>query len=545
MNTATLKINSFENKNSILVNNEIVGINSEFMNYYSKPIVPAAKKILETLEAEFNDEFEFNVYGNLFEQKYVSFLCQENDYCCSCSVCDTEIAIPTIERIHTLLEFSNAEITIPVALQTDIADIHLPQYPGVQFLSDGSEKIIVSDNISYIRQFADAHCKIAFLKGGKTRWLGKLLVIGCEPQELQDLICSYIDTGYLNAEIFKLANSLNLAEKSIIHRVDPFFFTKKEIELDVDGVTSLEIQSVPANANTDNITIKVIGESVTSDHLTLTGVSEGESIVELFLDSPIPFATAKVLVHKHIYVEKILIEIDSESDGLFVGQTYPISVVLEPFDAEDADSLNLMTSDNNIAVINGKAVTILSAGEFSIRAKTKHITAEKTVSAISKVSSITLSSFPETICFGDVLEIKATVHPENAHNKKYKWITSDNSVAIVGIDNNGKEVVQAKGIGNAKITCVSLDDESIYAELPVSVSPIFDANDSNIEKTINIFSIIFAYIFALLTRFLYWSILILSGYLIVKSYRKHKENIQIPCIALTLSLILYIIVRIL
>lgn len=65
------------------------------------------------------------------------------------------------------------------------------------------------------------------------------------------------------------------------------------------------------------------------------------------------------------------------------------------------------------------------------------------------------------------IQLKATISPSEATDKKVTWKTSDSKVVTV----SNKGVVRAKGVGTATITCIAKDGSGKKASCKITVNP--------------------------------------------------------------------------
>ncbi len=133
------------------------------------------------------------------------------------------------------------------------------------------------------------------------------------------------------------------------------------------------------------------------------------------------------------------------------------------------------SSNPSIASVENGKVTALSGGTSTITATVGNVTAKCkiTVSDRIKVSGVKLNDQSIQIVEGNTYQLKATVLPENAENKKITWSASDEKIAAV--DENG--LVTGIAAGSAQIT-VTTDDGEKESTCAVTVT-----KDKTIEYT--------------------------------------------------------------
>lgn len=112
------------------------------------------------------------------------------------------------------------------------------------------------------------------------------------------------------------------------------------------------------------------------------------------------------------------------------------------------------------AVAPGKAtITCTSVANPSVKAKCV-VTVKNTL-----VKKITLNYKEKTLKIGKTLQLKATVKPATAVNRKVKWVSSDEEVATV----SSKGKVRAVGSGTCVIRCLSTDGSDVVAKCTIRV----------------------------------------------------------------------------
>ncbi len=164
------------------------------------------------------------------------------------------------------------------------------------------------------------------------------------------------------------------------------------------------------------------------------------------------------------------ISFDESSMEAFVGSELDLMITIAPDDA--SDKRVEWTSDNaDVATVDqdGK-VECVSAGTANITAKAKDgsgvvATCTITVKNIEvAVTGLELNWENVELEVGESRVLTATVSPENASNKRVKWISSDDTIAVV--DASG--VVTARKEGVATITATT-EDGGMTATCEVSV----------------------------------------------------------------------------
>ena len=140
------------------------------------------------------------------------------------------------------------------------------------------------------------------------------------------------------------------------------------------------------------------------------------------------------------------IKLDITSKTVKVGESFNVVATVYP---SDADNKNVVwTSENkDLATVNNGKVTALKPGVVRIYATSEsdsRISAYCEVTINQPVTGISLNYSNYTLNFiGDVVQLEATVTPEDATDKEVNWKSSDEAVCIVS---NGSVVAVGYGI---------------------------------------------------------------------------------------------------
>ncbi|AKN31469.1 hypothetical protein Ccar_11600 [Clostridium carboxidivorans P7] len=256
-----------------------------------------------------------------------------------------------------------------------------------------------------------------------------------------------------------------------------------------DGKLSLKETSIKTGGN-QTITSEIPSEknvtwgSTNTDVVTvskegvITGINPGTAYVYAKTEDNSYSGICNVTVTAKDNPQTIAvtgISLDKTSADLKEGDMVELKATAAP---ENATNKNVIwkSSNEDMATVdeNGK-VTAVKSGTADITVMSednKNATAKCTVTVTAKdvpqtvsVTGISLDKSIESIKAGSVLELKATVVPENATNKNVTWKSSDETVATV--DKDG--VVKGVKAGTADITVVSEDNEVLKANCTVTV----------------------------------------------------------------------------
>ena len=180
-----------------------------------------------------------------------------------------------------------------------------------------------------------------------------------------------------------------------------------------------------------------------------------------------------------VTVEKKLIPITevslSESAvGIIEGNTHKLTATVLPENTTDSKSVSWSSNNEGVATVSKDGtITAKSAGTAVITAtSTNGKTAGCTVTVSKKeipIVDVALNRTSATITEGDILNLTATVLPENTtESKNIGWSSSNNDIATV--DSTGK--VTAKQAGTVVITATSSNGKTASCTITVEKKEI-------------------------------------------------------------------------
>ncbi len=162
------------------------------------------------------------------------------------------------------------------------------------------------------------------------------------------------------------------------------------------------------------------------------------------------------------------IQIKAPDKKMFAGTQMLLSAVCTPETAGIQD-VTWTSRRPSVATVDANGlVTALKKGEVTIEAKAKDgtgVTATITLQVAQDVTEITLKETDLTVAVNRSADLKATVLPKEANNRKLKWTSSDESVATVGKDGR----VTGRKAGVCGITCTSESNPAVSANAAVQV----------------------------------------------------------------------------
>ncbi len=247
---------------------------------------------------------------------------------------------------------------------------------------------------------------------------------------------------------------------------DGVVFANKQVKLTVGGQKTLEAMVTPSIASNKALTWDSADDAVATVDANgkVTGVAEGETTVTATTVDGGQTATCEIIVGKSLEGFAL-----SETEITVIeGSTAKIQPSFTPADAIIQDLV--WTSTNaRIAVYSGMAVVGVREGTATLTATTVDggFTASVTVTVLPyiDVESVTLDKEIVNLGLGASMQLSAAVLPENATDKKVKWLSSD--MSGVTVDDSG--FITAKKEGIFTVTAFSVSGENAEDSVEVNV----------------------------------------------------------------------------
>ena len=142
------------------------------------------------------------------------------------------------------------------------------------------------------------------------------------------------------------------------------------------------------------------------------------------------------------------IVLSSEKMTINTGNSQAVSCEILPENTSDKTVI-WSSSDANVASVNNVGViTANNAGECTITAKCGELTATLSVVVEKPVEQLILNKYEISLFENETFSLTCTIIPDDATDKKIKWVSSDDSVAKV----DEKGTVTALKTGKCTIT---------------------------------------------------------------------------------------------
>ena len=144
-----------------------------------------------------------------------------------------------------------------------------------------------------------------------------------------------------------------------------------------------------------------------------------------------------------------------------------------------------ISSHPEIAMIDERGrITALRSGKTTITVKSQEneVQSEIEIEVYSKVTGITINQEDTYMQVGNVLEIDASIEPEDANNQNMEYSSSQPDIAEV--DATGK--VTAKQEGKVAIRVASEENPQIYAEGNITVVRKMEDSEIHFESSLKV-----------------------------------------------------------
>ena len=301
-----------------------------------------------------------------------------------------------------------------------------------------------------------------------------------------------------------VSTSFEIEVKTI--KVSSITLDHSRLRLDVDSVATLTATFMPENASFKTAEWSVSDSNIVAltdngnGTATIKQLAEGTAYVYVrTIDGTNLADTCEVTTIQ--FVEAITLAPKVITLPLYESKT--ITATIEPATADNKD-LTWTLSNPSIAAIredaNGNCVVVMLAeGTATITATStdgSEVAASCVVSTEALVNEITLDKTEAKLMIGETLTLNYSIGPDNAVNKNVKWISNNEKVASVIVDENGVATVTAHSSGEAIVSVFSTDGSNLIADCHIIVArgedlpnivtlTIKDCETGNVEVAVN------------------------------------------------------------
>jgi M6 family metalloprotease-like protein len=255
-----------------------------------------------------------------------------------------------------------------------------------------------------------------------------------------------------------------------------------EVHLDKSSATLTEgdsttlVATVLPENTTDGKSIKWSSSNVAVATVDLMGKvtakSAGTAIITATSENGKTASCAITVEKKLIPITEV--SLSESAVGIIEGNTHKLTATVLPENTTDSKSVSWSSNNEAVATVSKDGtITAKSAGTAVITAtSTNGKTAGCTVTVSKKeipIVDVALNRTSATITEGDILNLTATVLPENTtESKNIGWSSSNNDIATV--DSTGK--VTAKQAGTVVITATSSNGKTASCTITVEKKEI-------------------------------------------------------------------------
>ena len=249
------------------------------------------------------------------------------------------------------------------------------------------------------------------------------------------------------------------------NEIEGIVFKEENIEIEVDDSrklevnASLELQELFTWESSNEEIVKVDKEG------KIYGIASGVATINIKIRE-------KIVASKEV---RIIIPVDSlslENETVTIGKgdSEQLKFVITPEKAANQEVRWISDNEDIVSVKEG-VITGKSEGEAIIKVAIGDKEASCKVKVIIPVTEIKLNKSKLSINRGDIVELKVTIKPNDATNKKITWKSSNEKIAKV--DKNGK----ITGIGSGETTITAtVDGKKATCKVTVTYTPITENN---------------------------------------------------------------------
>lgn len=243
------------------------------------------------------------------------------------------------------------------------------------------------------------------------------------------------------------------------------------IELEEGDMFSVVVYQSDSDGNAVPI---IIDADYSDDYFTNTSSAQvGQSYVARNGYTPTDIsaegANCRIKAYTDTKIHVTDIELDCTQLTLNVDESNSLVESLTPENASDK-RVNWSSDDSSIATVDAEGiVTAVAAGKTKITCTTvdgTELSAQCEVTVLQPVEQIVLNYKSYDLVTDGMVQLDATVLPEDASDKTIQWSSADEAVAVV----SETGLVTAKGYGTTSISCTALDYNTCVATCTVTVT---------------------------------------------------------------------------
>ncbi|MGN0476086.1 MAG: Ig-like domain-containing protein, partial [Ruminococcus sp.] len=265
-------------------------------------------------------------------------------------------------------------------------------------------------------------------------------------------------TAKITARVEKTTVTCVVTVKDIVitlSRKDFILFNTESVSITAKVVGSSK-SPVWKSFNPGLVTVSGSGNTV-----TITAKKAGTAKISATLGN----TTVNCIVRIYDYVSKI--ELSTNKVEIYPNQKYQVKAKVYPDTAYYKD-VTWSISDKTVASIEKGCITAIKPGTCTIRATSqdkKKVFAECNLTVHQPVTSISFAQSSYELYKCSKLKIKPTVKPDNAFNKKVRYVVNDPTVGK--ISETGE--IQPYRIGTLTVHCYACDGQGAYGVFTVNI----------------------------------------------------------------------------
>lgn len=431
MNVVKLKINPYQNTNSIRINDKPLSPSSTLNSLEKRPFLEWAYIFFEIVEEAIGDEFKLIVTAGEFENILLSHLKTAHSRCTEYiyepfEVDESdEIRLNTLETLGKkyLADYKKFEDNILICDEA-IRKIALPMRYTTTFEEKQADVIMVNNEPESVdlAKKQDGKFIIYLDEPIQARRVGKSYVLGLTDSEAYKFLETVVQRKLYTPRIIALHHDLQQEAENL--SAEELKLLARAIAIDSDAMSDGEVAATEVE-------------------------EEVEAIEEVEEIAPMPLGEMVMGVDK----------------------TQKVDFEKYAIDEEDVTKIEVISDDPKVAVIldEGRIRTI-SEGTCTITLKGEHTQATITLIVRPQIKTITLSQSQWRAVVGEVKPIEVTVEPSDAYNTEYRWYTTDGSVATVASQKDGSQFLWARGVGSCMLTC-----QAVEGAATTSIAVVVDA----------------------------------------------------------------------
>ena len=341
----------------------------------------------------------------------------------------------------------------------------------------GSSYINIGQNTIYLQKF-----HVHDTNNGELFWHQYMTNVLAPYSEANIIYKGYANSNLLDLNINFIIpvynNMPEIQEES--PAINPSDFEEDNTKVYANVQTTLNVRSGPSTSY-EKIT------SVSKNEVMIRiakGKQSGELWDRVILENGIVGYVFQNYVEEvpEIEVEEIRLSIDNpviqknEISKLNV-EIYPLDAVEQRVEYSSSNEKVVKVDDygNVYGVSSGKAT-------ITVRAISNGVQASIDVEVYSKVTGITINVENITLQEGEQYQILSNVEPDDANNKKVRYISENTDIATV--DENG--LITATKTGNTNINVCADEDENISQSISVNVIDKISEEDLSFSTNIKV-----------------------------------------------------------